>query len=420
MTPHTTPPFQKLGSYWDDQTLPNRHRQGKLWHVLFLAATAFGIFMLAILLADQINNSFGYAAFEAKVPPAAFTPNGENLEALDEAQLIAIINEKLTPNRVKTLEKAQPLEERAKEDLIDIVNAEIVKPTLKASWGLFASLFQKEAILAETAEKYPDAYIQFVSWLNADFVRTPQNSDPLYAGISTAIVGSLYVIVITILVAFPIGVSAAIYLQEYAEDSWFNRLIQTNINNLAGVPSVIYGMLGLAIFVRALSALTSGALTGYADADPDNGRTILSAGLTMALLILPVIIINAQEAIKAVPNSLREASFGLGATQWQTVWAHVLPNAIPGILTGTIISISRAFGETAPLIIVGASTYITFNPDGVFSRFTTLPIQIYQWTSRPQEAFHHIASAGILTLLALLLAINAFAIFLRNRYSRKL
>ena len=162
--------------------------------------------------------------------------------------------------------------------------------------------------------------------------------------------------------AFPLGVGAAIYLEEYARDNWLNRLIQTNINNLAGVPSIIYGILGLAIFVRALEPLTSGAIFGVGDPTTANGRTILSAGLTLALLVLPLIIINAQEAIRAVPSSLRQASYGLGATKWQTIWHHVLPNAIPGILTGTILAISRAIGETAPLVVIGASTYITFDP----------------------------------------------------------
>jgi phosphate transport system permease protein len=179
-------------------------------------------------------------------------------------------------------------------------------------------------------------------------------------------------------------------------------------------------MLGLTIFVRMLATITSGAIFGYAAADPNNGRTILAAGLTMALLILPVLIINGQEAIKAVPNSLREASFGVGASKWQTVWHHVLPNAMPGILTGTILSISRAIGETAPLVIVGAATYITFDPDGIFSKFTTLPIQIYQWTSRPQDEFRAISAAAIIVLLMMLLALNAIAILLRNRLSRRL
>jgi phosphate transport system permease protein len=198
-----------------------------------------------------------------------------------------------------------------------------------------------------------------------------------------------------------------------------NRLIQTNINNLAGVPSIIYGMLGLAVFVRMLEALTSGKMFGLVDPTTANGRTILSAGLTLGLLILPLIIINAQEAIKSVPNSLRQAGQGLGATKWQTIWAHVLPNAMPGILTGTILAVSRAIGETAPLVVVGASTFITVDPTNPFSKFTTLPIQIYQWTSRPQDEFRNIAAAAIIVLLILLLTLNATAVLLRNRFSKR-
>ena len=231
--------------------------------------------------------------------------------------------------------------------------------------------------------------------------------------------GSLWVIFITLLFAFPLGVGAAIYLEEYAGDLWINRLIQTNINNLAGVPSIIYGILGLAIFVRALEPVTSGAFLGTMDPTTANGRTILSAGLTLGLLILPLIIINAQEAIRAVPSSLRQASFGLGATKWQTIWHHVLPNSIPGILTGTILAISRALGETAPLVVVGASTFITFDPTSPFSKFTALPIQIYQWTSRPQAEFRNIAAAAIIVLLMILLSLNAVAVVLRNKYSNK-
>jgi phosphate transport system permease protein len=216
-----------------------------------------------------------------------------------------------------------------------------------------------------------------------------------------------------------LGVGAAIYLEEYATDNWINRLIRTNVNNLAGVPSIIYGMLGLAIFVRAMEPLTSGSLFGMVDPTTANGRTILSAGLTLGLLILPLIIINAREAVRAVPRSLREASFGLGATKWQTIWHHVLPSAMPGVLTGTILAISRAIGETAPLVVVGASTFITVDPSGPFSKFTTLPIQIYQWTARPQDEFRNIAAAAIIVLLILLLSLNATAVLLRNRFSRR-
>jgi phosphate transport system permease protein len=296
---------------------------------------------------------------------------------------------------------------------------DVLQPEVAFSWLLVDSLLRADSIRAEAAEKYPQANLSFRSWLNSPFISSPQSSDPLNAGVRTAILGSLWTIAITILVAFPLGVGAAIYLEEYAASNWLNRLIQTNINNLAGVPSIIYGMLGLVIFVRTLEPLTSGVAFGVSDPTTANGRTILSAGLTLALLVLPLIIINAQEAIRAVPHSLRHASYGIGATQWQTVWHHVVPSAIPGILTGAILAISRAIGETAPLVVVGAATYITFDPSGPFSKFTTLPIQIYQWTARPQAEFRNLAAAAILALLILLLSMNAFAIVLRNRYSKK-
>jgi phosphate transport system permease protein len=247
-----------------------------------------------------------------------------------------------------------------------------------------------------------------------------QSSTPALAGVRTALLGSLWTIAITILVALPMGVGAAVYLEDYARDSFARRVIQTNISNLAGVPSIIYGLLGLAIFVRGLEPLTSGTLLGAVDPTTASGRTILSAGLTLALLVLPVIIINAQEAIRAVPRSLRDASYALGATRWQTVWHHVLPSALPGILTGAILAMSRAMGETAPLVVVGASTFVALDPSGPFSKFTTLPIQIYQWTSRPQEQFRNASAAAILVLLLLLLTLNATAIVIRNRSSRRL
>jgi phosphate transport system permease protein len=216
-------------------------------------------------------------------------------------------------------------------------------------------------------------------------------------------------------------VGAAIYLEEYAGDSFINRIIQTNINNLAGVPSIIYGILGLAIFVRALEAVTSGTIFDPTlDPTTANGRTVLSAGLTLGLLVLPLIIINAQEAIKAVPRSLRDASFALGASRWETVRYHVLPNAMPGILTGAILAVSRAIGETAPLVVVGGLTFITVDPEGPFSKFTALPLQIFQWTARPQDVWRNIAAAAIIVLLGLLLTLNASAVILRNRYSRRL
>ncbi|MBC7814705.1 MAG: phosphate ABC transporter permease PstA [Burkholderiales bacterium] len=303
------------------------------------------------------------------------------------------------------------------EELRELVLTEVVGLEVLESWPVTESLFNRAAIEERVATEYPGAELQTHSWISANFLSSPMSSVPAQAGIRTALLGSLWVLAITMAVAFPLGLGAAIYLQEYSSDNFFNRLIDTNVRNLAGVPSIIYGILGLAIFVRTLEAITSGSAFGVTDS---NGRTILSAGLTMALLILPIIIINAQEALRAVPRSLREASYGLGATQWQTILNTVLPAAIPGILTGTILAMSRAVGETAPLIVIGASTFIVFDPNGPFSKFTALPIQIYQWTARPQDQFRDIAAAAIVILLVLLLTLNAAAIILRNRYSGKL
>jgi phosphate transport system permease protein len=290
---------------------------------------------------------------------------------------------------------------------------------------LIDSLFNRGTIEAFVLEEFggeeENIEVYFRSWLRPSFIVTKQSSDPIATGVSTALLGTVWIVGITVLVAFPIGVGAAIYLEEYStpNNKWANRfarLVETNIRNLAGVPSIIYGLLGLAIFVRALVDITSGSFLGF----EGNGRTILSASLTMALLVLPVIIINAQEAIRAVPPSIREASYGLGATKWQTIWRQVLPAGMPGILTGTILGMSRAIGETAPLVVIGASTAIFVDPNGPFSSFTALPIQIYQWTARPQPEFRAVAAAAIIVLLVLLLLLNATAIFLRQYFRRKL
>jgi phosphate transport system permease protein len=338
---------------------------------------------------------------------------------LSKETLTAILQTNVSKGLFRRFENDQLFAERSQENVYELVLERVVEPQIAKTWSLYDSVFRRAAVRSEAAAKYPDAELEFVSWLNPKFIRSPQSSDPEKAGVRTAILGSLWTIGITIVFAFPLGVGAAIYLEEYATDSWINRIIQTNINNLAGVPSIIYGMLGLAIFVRVLEPLSSGTLLGLTDPTTANGRTIFSAGLTLGLLILPMIIINSQEAIRAVSTALRQASYGLGATKWQTIWHHVLPNALPGILTGTILAISRAIGETAPLVVVGASTFITVDPTGPFSKFTTLPIQIYQWTARPQDEFRNIAAAAILVLLVLLLTLNASAVLMRNRFSRR-
>ena len=437
--------------------------------------------------------------------------------------------------------------------LRNLVLEEVVEPKVIASFTLSETIFNFAAIKEEIEGPILDQYlklerldqakvtvIRFHSWLDSEFLATPMSSTPALAGVRTALIGSIGLMAVVVLVALPIGVGAAIYLEEYAHHGFVNRLIETNVRNLAGVPSIIYGMLGLAIFVRALAPFTSGlifhsnfdlpsvetvieriapAFNGEisydgnalksesdqidapalkrtvdtflhfgtpsltmlgnssvielsnalaealdiavdvtatrADEERDievrgsayrfdvaagasisddaydqlmaslvrinsfapNGRTLVSAGLTLVLLILPIIIINAQEAIRAVPYTIREASYGLGATRWQTIWRQVLPAALPGIMTGTILSVSRAVGETAPLIVVGAATFLVTDPTSPFSQFTAMPIQIHQWTARPQGQFADIAAAAIIVLLALMLTLNAAAIFLRNHYS---
>lgn len=396
-----------------------RQRLGRMWSALFLGAILIAILALGALLYDIIDGAFGLVAVENRVDPASLAIEGVPLEELSKEQLTAILAQHVSAGLLRRLEYDQPFEERDRANVYALVMERVVEPQIVKTWSLTASLTQRAAIEAEVAAKYPGAKLEFRAWINPTFIQTPQSSKPEIAGVRTAILGSLWTIALTILIAFPVGVGAAIYLEEYASDTALNRVIQTNINNLAGVPSIIYGMLGLAIFVRGLEPFTSGTLFGVADPTTANGRTVLSAGLTLALLILPLIIINAQEAIKAVPASLREASYGLGATRWQTIWHHVLPNALPGILTGTILAISRAIGETAPLVVVGASAFVALDPSGPFSKFTTLPIQIYQWTTRPQDQYRNLAAAASLMLLALLLSLNAIAILLRNRYSRK-
>jgi phosphate transport system permease protein len=240
--------------------------------------------------------------------------------------------------------------------------------------------------------------------LNSDFFNNFTSRLPGKAGIKAALAGTLWVIALTAVIAVPVGLAAAIYLEEFTNRrNWLVNVIQINIANLAGVPSIVYGLLGLTLFVRAMAL----------------DRSILAGALTMSILILPMIIIVAQEALRAVPKSFREASYALGATRWQTIRGQVLPSALPGILTGIILSLSRAIGETAPLITIGAVTYIATTPSGLRDKFTVLPIQVFDWSSRPQSGFHDAAAAGILVLLVVLLTMNSLAVVLRIRAQKK-
>ncbi len=249
-----------------------------------------------------------------------------------------------------------------------------------------------------------DIFVDGVGRIDWDFLNNLPSRKAEKAGILPAWVGSVWILGLTAIVSIPLGVAAGIYFEEYAKKNRWNNFLEVNIANLAGVPSIIYGILGLEIFVRMFSL----------------GGSLITGAFTLALLILPIIIVATREAIKAVPGSLKEAAYGLGATKWQTIWTQVLPASSGGILTGTILALSRAVGETAPLIVIGALAYVPFIPSGPMDEFTVLPMQIFNWTSRPQHEFLINAAAAIIVLLVITFIMNGIAIYLRNRWQKKM
>jgi len=439
------------------KSLVARHQRGQIGKLFFMASNILALALLVILFGHIINQSFGLVVVENRVDPSEVADRP--LDELAEPELVAILIEQ-QPGRISVVIRdmlsqvpiaeftTNPLSEvlegsvypsewadltitdlsieqrgqiladnLSSSNMLDVVTEQVIQPTIIKTWNLLPSILERDAIEAEVAENYPDDTIEFRPWPNWDFVTSSVSSSATTAGLRTALLGSFWIISITAVVALVLGVGAAIYLEEYAKDNWINRTIEINIRNLAAIPSVIYGMLGLAVFVRVFGYFTSGQFLGITDT---NGRTALSAGLTLALLILPLIIVSAQEALRAVPGSIREASYGLGATKRQTVFRQVMPAALPGIMTGVILSMSRAVGETAPLLVVGASTFIGIDPNGPFSKYTVVPIQIYQWTSRPEAEFKNVAAAAIIVLLIVMLILNGSAIVLRSRFSRSI
>lgn len=440
--------------------LRGRRRRALWFQVFCLLMLTIAVVALATLLFTIINDSFGLTAVvnendpEAIVADLGYDPAETTLADLSYDELIGLLEVNVSSGAGRRLEREQRFYEdrlvfedeatwaelcasdepvpgcsrapRSHGDVVDMVVERVVAPDVIATYPLLASVvdpegFEEEVAAGFAAGVYGDytadqASIEWRAWFNWDFITSPASESPETAGIRTAILGSTWLVLITVLFAVPVGVGAAIYLEEFARPSRFNDFVQTNINNLAGVPSIVYGMLGLAILVRALAPLTSGSMFGI---EGNNGRSVLAAGLTLGILTLPVVIISSQEALKAVPDSLRQAGMGLGATRWQTVRSQVLPVAVPGIMTGTILAVARAIGETAPLILVGAASFITVDPTSPFSSFTALPIQIFGWTTFPQPGFENIAAAASIALLLLLLTLNAVAVILRNRYSRR-
>ncbi|MGB0896202.1 MAG: phosphate ABC transporter permease PstA [Flavobacteriaceae bacterium] len=267
-------------------------------------------------------------------------------------------------------------------------------------WGIGCTLFG----LILLAIFIGDILIDGIMRIDWDFITNLPSRKAERAGIYTALMGSIWILLLTTLIAFPVGVAAGVYLEEYSSKNTLSGILEINISNLAGVPSIIYGLLGLEVFVRVMGL----------------GASVLAGSLTLSLLILPIIIVATREAIKAVPQSIKDASYALGASKWQTIWNQVLPASAGGILTGVILALSRAVGETAPLIVVGALAYVPFAPESPMDEFSVLPIQIFNWISRPQHGFIENAAAAIIILLLITFIMNGIAVYFRNKWQKKL
>lgn len=374
----------------------------RAWIVAFYCAMFISMLVLVVLIVEIVDDSFGFVGVQAD--RSAQEVLGSELKDATDAQVLEAIKDNITSGLYRRFDTEKPMAERTRAELDIIFIQRVIKERIEMAWSLSESILKRKEIQAAAEEE--GLQLRFRSWLSVKFIVSPQSSEAEVSGIRTALFGSLYLIVIAVLFAVPLGVGAALYLEEYATKTRLNRLIQVNIYNLAGIPSIVYGLLGLAVFVRLLEPIT-------------RGRTILSAGLTLGLMCLPIIIINSQEALRAVPNSLRYSSYGLGATKWQTIWHHVLPYSFERILTGVILAVSRAIGETAPLVVVGAATFISVDPAGIFSKFTALPIQIYQWASRPQKIYQNTAAAAAAVLVIMVLALNVALVIMRNHLSKQ-
>jgi phosphate transport system permease protein len=285
--------------------------------------------------------------------------------------------------------------------MISVATKNRFKDKLFEYWGIISTLIGIVLLVFFMT----DIFMQGISRIDATFfTNSPSGLKPETSGIFPALLGTLWILFLTASISIPLGVGAGIYLEEYSKKNWVSSLLEINISNLAGVPSIIYGLLGLEVFVRIMGL----------------GKSVLAGALTLSLLVLPIVIVATREAIKAVPDSIKQAAYALGATKWQTIWTQVLPSSIGGVLTGVILALSRAIGETAPLIVVGAAAYIYDAPGGVLSEYTVIPMQIYTWMPDAREAMKVNAAAGIIVLLMITLVMNGFAVYLRNRWQKKI
>lgn len=387
-----------------------RRRQGTIFRVVTAVPVVVALLLIAVLFGDVVLDSVSWQVIE----PAgsgetwAFAEGFRGTETWEHVIGLELAARGEDPAAVlDDPEERRKFRLRHRVELLPWVDGRpwrwVVSSSrddLEADVALLQGIGRRGELLA-TAEE--GQQVRLNPWFDASFFRKNASRTPMMAGLTSALAGTLWVIGLVIVIALPLGLGTALYLEEYAPDNRFTRILEVNLRNLAGVPSIVYGILGLYAFVR-LAQL---------------GPTVISAALTLALLILPVVVIASREAIRGVPPSLRQASYGLGATKWQTVSRVVLPNSVTGITTGIILAVARAIGETAPLLLVGAAAFVPRLPDGPLSTYTVIPIQIYSWVSENDPEFQHVASAGILALLLVLIALYALAFWIRRRYERR-
>ena len=390
-----------------------RKRRGAAFRVMTFVPVVLAVILILALLADVTLNSISWQVVEPRGSGQTFAwvEGFRGFGTWGRVVRLELAAQGLSEQEVEALfadsDELRKFRARNRVELMWSANGQPWRWVVANSrdrreedYGLFTGLRNRSALL-EGLEEGQNLYLN--PWLDLSFFRKNASRTPIMAGLVSALFGTLWVIGLVILISLPVGVGTAIYLEEYAPDNTYTRFLEVNLRNLAGVPSIVYGILGLSVFVRLARI----------------GPTVLAAALTLSLLILPVVVIAAREAIRAVPDSLRQASYGLGATRWQTVSRVVLPNAVNGIVTGMILAVARAIGETAPLLLVGAAAFVPRLPDGPLSTYTVIPIQIFSWISENDPEFQHVASAGIITLLGVLFLLYAFAFVVRRHFERR-
>lgn len=389
--------------------------RGTAWGLAVIAGASFAGLVLVVFLLSIVNDAFGYVSVAFEIAPwDVGDPDDREIRELDRDQLITAIRDNVSAGVLRRLISDEPLEERSLPSLRDAAERFVFRPHVTRSWSLTDSIFGLAAIRAYEAE-HPEEDLHFRSWVTPRFFVSHQAPEPENSGIRAALLGTLWLVVIAVVVAVPLGVAAAVFLNEYTPDTPLVRIVRVNVENLAAIPSIIYGMLGLAVFVRALAPITSGAAFGLNTEGLRLGRTVLAGGLTLAVLVLPIIIINARDAFAAIPKHVREACYAVGARRFQTIRTRLLPFASQRLITTVILAMSRVIGETAPVIVIGAATFITTDPAGIFSRFTTLPATVYALSTRPQAEFQRVAAAAIIVLLLVSVLLNVALVILRNR-----